>query len=94
MKYYKQWTLTETLISTWGNLRKEYKDAYILKPDYNHICIWTNTKEPVLKAILFVEATTSASQASFDELMPHDGVRRFRAAGSFPDIAEKMKVVL
>lgn len=94
MKYYKQWSLTETLFSTFTNLRKSYGEKYLIRADYNQLLFWTNTPEPTLKAILFVEATHSASQASFDELMPQDGVRRFRSAGSFPDIGEKMKVVL
>jgi hypothetical protein len=91
MKYYKQWSLTETLISVIGNLRKEYSDKYILRADYNQILFWTNTPEPELKAILYVEATHSASQAALDELMPNDGVRRFRVAGSFIDMADRMK---
>lgn len=86
--------MTETLISTWGNLRKVYKDSFILKPDYNQICIWTNEPDPKLKVILYIETTQSASQASFDELLPNDGVRRFRVAGSFMDIAEKIKPAL
>ncbi len=94
MKYYKQWTLTETLISTLSNLRKEFYPEFLLRADYNQILIWTNTEEPKLKVILFIEATFSASQSSFDELVPQEGVRRFRVAGSFIDIVDKLKPIL
>lgn len=94
MKYYKQWTMTETLISTMGNLRKEFSQEYILRADYNQILLWTNKEDPELKVILYIEATHSASQASFDELMPYDKIRRFRVAGSFIDIAEKLRKAL
>lgn len=94
MKYYKQWTLTETLISVLGNLRKEYSQNFILRADYNQILIWTNTDDPKLKVILFIESTHSPTQASFDELIPQEGVRRFRVAGSFIDIGDKLKPIL
>ena len=94
MKYYKQWTLTETLISTLGNIRKEYSSKYHLRADYNQILIWTKEDDPVLKVVLFIEATMSPGQASFDELIPDGKVRRFRVAGSFLDIVEKLKPIL
>ena len=94
MKYYKQWTLTETLLSVSTNLRKVYGEKYIFRLDYNQILIWTQELEPKLKTIVFVEPTFSASQAAFNELIPQEGVRRFRVAGSFTDIADKFKDVL
>jgi len=94
MKYYKQWTLTETLISTWSNCVKVYKDKYILKPDYNCIYFFTKEETPILKAILFVEITLAASQAAFNELLPDGKVRRFRVAGSDMNIAEKIQDAL
>ena len=94
MKYHKQWSLTETLISTLGNLRKVYHDKYHLRADYNQILIWTKDEEPVLKAILYIEPTMAASQAAFNEFIPDGKVRRFRVAGSFIDITKKLAEVL
>lgn len=94
MKYYKQWTLTETLMSTLGNLRKVYGEKYHLRADYNQILVWTKDTEPQLKTVLFVEPTMAASQAAFNELVPDGNVRRFRVAGSFFDIGKKLEDVL
>lgn len=94
MKYYKQWSLTETLISTLANIRKQYAESYNLRADYNQILVWTKEEEPKLKVILFIEPTMAASQASFDEMLPQNGVRRFRIAGSFLDINDKLKPIL
>lgn len=91
MKYYKQWTLTETLMSVIGNIRKVLGDKYHLRADYNQIFLWTKEEEPVLKVVLFIEPTMSPSQAAFDELIPDGKVRRFRVAGSFLDIADRLK---
>lgn len=94
MKYYKQWSLTETLISTLSNLRKVYGDKYHLRADYNQILIWTKVEEPQLKVILYIEPTMAASQASLNELLPDEKVRRFRLAGSFIDIDKRLAGVL
>lgn len=94
MKYYKQWTLTETLISTLGNIRKHYGEKYHCRADYNQIALWTKDPEPQLKVVLFIEPTMTAAQAAFDELLPDGKVRRFRVAGSFLDIDKKLEDVL
>jgi len=95
MKYFKQWTLTETLMSNLINLRKVFCPKYIIRTDYNCLYFWTNTEEPKLKAMLFVEPTMHPSQAAFDELAPtEDKVRRFRVAGSDGNIVEKFTGVL